>query len=185
MSVSLKNNLVKKKSKEKKEQLYLKRVRKVDEYHFSIANDVSCVLGIEGKGRSMEKDLGTILEELPDSSLHSGFMFDPSCYDFGVMNNASIESIVVGFGFDVNIGVNLLMSFDLIPLFIDHALRFGEVKKIDLGVFGPTANDWPYPYHRRQASGRAGLGGQYPTTFGRLHPTVASWVQMGKCLCNF
>ncbi|KAI5668389.1 hypothetical protein M9H77_18242 [Catharanthus roseus] len=27
-----------------------------------------------------------------------GSMFDPSCYDFGVINNASIESIVVGFG---------------------------------------------------------------------------------------
>ncbi|KAI5676544.1 hypothetical protein M9H77_07494 [Catharanthus roseus] len=37
---------------------------------------------------------------LKDSLLHSGSMFDPSCYDFGVMNNASIEPIVIGFGLD-------------------------------------------------------------------------------------
>ncbi|KAI5663386.1 hypothetical protein M9H77_22709 [Catharanthus roseus] len=37
---------------------------------------------------------------LEDSLLHCGSMFDPSCYDFGVMNNASVESIVVGFGLD-------------------------------------------------------------------------------------
>ncbi|KAI5653485.1 hypothetical protein M9H77_30672 [Catharanthus roseus] len=36
----------------------------VDEYHFNIANYASCVLGVEDKGRSMEKELGTILEEL-------------------------------------------------------------------------------------------------------------------------
>ncbi|KAI5681785.1 hypothetical protein M9H77_03013 [Catharanthus roseus] len=33
------------------------------------------------------------LEEL---LLNSGSMFDPSCHDFGFMNNASIDSIVVG-----------------------------------------------------------------------------------------
>ncbi|KAI5667702.1 hypothetical protein M9H77_17555 [Catharanthus roseus] len=37
---------------------------------------------------------------LEDFMLHSGSMFDLSCHDFGVMNNASIESIVVGFGLD-------------------------------------------------------------------------------------
>ncbi|KAI5653698.1 hypothetical protein M9H77_30885 [Catharanthus roseus] len=37
---------------------------------------------------------------LENSLLHSGSMFDPSCYDLGVMNNASIESIVVGFVLD-------------------------------------------------------------------------------------
>ncbi|KAI5649941.1 hypothetical protein M9H77_35946 [Catharanthus roseus] len=37
---------------------------------------------------------------LEDSLLHSSSMFDLSCHDFGVMNNASIESIVVGFGLD-------------------------------------------------------------------------------------
>ncbi|KAI5677980.1 hypothetical protein M9H77_08930 [Catharanthus roseus] len=35
---------------------------------------------------------------LEDPLFHSGSMFDPSCHDFGVMNNASIESIVIGFG---------------------------------------------------------------------------------------
>ncbi|KAI5664105.1 hypothetical protein M9H77_23428 [Catharanthus roseus] len=38
---------------------------KVDEYHFNIVNYASCVLGVEHKGRSMEKELGAILEELP------------------------------------------------------------------------------------------------------------------------
>ncbi|KAI5676873.1 hypothetical protein M9H77_07823 [Catharanthus roseus] len=37
---------------------------------------------------------------LEDSLLHSSSMFDPSCYDFEVMNNASIKSRVVGFGLD-------------------------------------------------------------------------------------
>ncbi|KAI5672792.1 hypothetical protein M9H77_13156 [Catharanthus roseus] len=52
----------------------------------------------------MEKELGSILEELSISlSLIPsliGSMFDPFCHDLGVMNNASIESIVVGFGLD-------------------------------------------------------------------------------------
>ncbi|KAI5648747.1 hypothetical protein M9H77_34752 [Catharanthus roseus] len=39
----------------------------VDEYHFIIANYSSCVLGVEDRGRSTEKELGTILEELPIS----------------------------------------------------------------------------------------------------------------------
>ncbi|KAI5663385.1 hypothetical protein M9H77_22708 [Catharanthus roseus] len=34
------------------------------------------------------------------SLLHSSPMFDPSYYDIGVMNNASIKSVVVGFGLD-------------------------------------------------------------------------------------
>ncbi|KAI5664539.1 hypothetical protein M9H77_23862 [Catharanthus roseus] len=37
---------------------------------------------------------------LEDSLLHSSSMFDPSCYDFRVKNNAFIESIIVGFRFD-------------------------------------------------------------------------------------
>ncbi|KAI5664038.1 hypothetical protein M9H77_23361 [Catharanthus roseus] len=77
----------------------------------------------------MEKELGNFLKDLPislslnpsimcyevslvelelplesylshDSLLHNGSMFDLSLHDFGVMNNASIESIVVGFGLD-------------------------------------------------------------------------------------
>ncbi|KAI5664506.1 hypothetical protein M9H77_23829 [Catharanthus roseus] len=39
----------------------------VDEYHFNIANFASSVLGVEDKGRSIEKELGTILEYLPIS----------------------------------------------------------------------------------------------------------------------
>ncbi|KAI5663363.1 hypothetical protein M9H77_22686 [Catharanthus roseus] len=37
---------------------------------------------------------------LEDSLFHSGSMFDLSCHDSRVMNNASIESVVVGFGLD-------------------------------------------------------------------------------------
>ncbi|KAI5652961.1 hypothetical protein M9H77_30148 [Catharanthus roseus] len=128
-----------------------------------IANNVSYVLGIEDKGRNMEKVLDNFLKDLPislclnpslkcyevsvvelelflasylshvsiygdlctisfegglslllryvskclssyafleESLWHSGSIFDLSCYDFRVMNNASIESIVVGFGLD-------------------------------------------------------------------------------------
>ncbi|KAI5663214.1 hypothetical protein M9H77_22537 [Catharanthus roseus] len=52
-------------------------IPRVDEYHFNIANYASCVLGVEDK-RSMEKELGTILEELPISlSLNLSLM----CYE--------------------------------------------------------------------------------------------------------
>ncbi|KAI5676018.1 hypothetical protein M9H77_06968 [Catharanthus roseus] len=37
---------------------------------------------------------------LEDSLLHSGSILGLSCHDFGVLNNASIESIVIGFGLD-------------------------------------------------------------------------------------
>ncbi|KAI5663397.1 hypothetical protein M9H77_22720 [Catharanthus roseus] len=132
-------------------------IPRIHEYYDNVANYASCMLGIEDEGRSMEEELGTILEELPirfilnpslmcyevsfvklkfflesylshvsicsisfggglflvvsyasrclfshafleDSLLHSSSMLDPSCHDFRVMNNASIESIVVGFG---------------------------------------------------------------------------------------
>ncbi|KAI5672271.1 hypothetical protein M9H77_12635 [Catharanthus roseus] len=41
-----------------------------------------------------------LLLVLEDSLLYSGSMSDPCCHDFGVMNNTSIESIVVGVGLD-------------------------------------------------------------------------------------
>ncbi|KAI5675939.1 hypothetical protein M9H77_06889 [Catharanthus roseus] len=41
------------------------RAKRVDECHFNIANYVSYVLGIEDKGRNMEKELGNSLEDLP------------------------------------------------------------------------------------------------------------------------
>ncbi|KAI5658054.1 hypothetical protein M9H77_26847 [Catharanthus roseus] len=54
----------------------------VDKCHFSIANYVSYVLGIEDKGRNMEKELGAILEELPISlSLNPSLM----CYKVSFM----------------------------------------------------------------------------------------------------
>ncbi|KAI5681295.1 hypothetical protein M9H77_02522 [Catharanthus roseus] len=75
-------------------------IPRIHEYYHNVANYISNVLGIEDKGRNIEIEFGAILEELPESLLHSGSMLDLSYYDFGVMNNASIESIVVGFGLD-------------------------------------------------------------------------------------
>ncbi|KAI5681763.1 hypothetical protein M9H77_02991 [Catharanthus roseus] len=50
----------------------------VDEYHFNIANDASCVQGVEDKRRKMVKELGIIFEELPISlSLNPSLM----CYE--------------------------------------------------------------------------------------------------------
>ncbi|KAI5681225.1 hypothetical protein M9H77_02452 [Catharanthus roseus] len=40
----------------------------ISHWHYAIiANYASCVLGVEDKGRSMEKEVGTILKELPIS----------------------------------------------------------------------------------------------------------------------
>ncbi|KAI5663403.1 hypothetical protein M9H77_22726 [Catharanthus roseus] len=47
----------------------------IDENHFNIAKYASCVLEVEDKGRSMEKELGTILEELPKSLSHPSLMW--------------------------------------------------------------------------------------------------------------
>ncbi|KAI5663029.1 hypothetical protein M9H77_22352 [Catharanthus roseus] len=130
MSASLKKNRVKKKSKEKEivvfekseelnfyanetnsffaiESLYVQNFedpskdedgklayKSIKTINFFPSNSYS---RIEDKGRNMEKELGAILEDL---LFHSGSMFNPSCHDFKVMNNASTEFIVVGFGLD-------------------------------------------------------------------------------------
>ncbi|KAI5653240.1 hypothetical protein M9H77_30427 [Catharanthus roseus] len=39
-------------------------IPRIDECHFDITNYASCVLGVEDEGRSIEKELGAILEEL-------------------------------------------------------------------------------------------------------------------------
>ncbi|KAI5650223.1 hypothetical protein M9H77_36228 [Catharanthus roseus] len=57
--------------------------------HVSIIGDI-CAISVGD---------GLFLVIPHDSLSHSGSMFDPFSYDFGVMNNASIESIV-GFGLD-------------------------------------------------------------------------------------
>ncbi|KAI5676625.1 hypothetical protein M9H77_07575 [Catharanthus roseus] len=49
-------------------EIYFKEI-KVDEYSFNIINYVSCVLGVEDKGKRMEKELGNYLEDLPISPL--------------------------------------------------------------------------------------------------------------------
>ncbi|KAI5663816.1 hypothetical protein M9H77_23139 [Catharanthus roseus] len=76
ISIFLKANEHLECSKEKESELEKKKKRfielnssscaipRIDEYHFNIAKYASCVLGVEDKGRSMEKELGTILEEL-------------------------------------------------------------------------------------------------------------------------
>ncbi|KAI5681690.1 hypothetical protein M9H77_02918 [Catharanthus roseus] len=67
MSASLKNKRVTKKSKDQK---------RVDEYHFNITKYASCVLGVEDKGRNIDRELGAILEELPISlSLNPSLTF--------------------------------------------------------------------------------------------------------------
>ncbi|KAI5667011.1 hypothetical protein M9H77_16864 [Catharanthus roseus] len=86
-------------------------IPRVDGGHLNNANYVSYVLGIEDKGRNMEKELGAILKDLPISlSLYPSLI----CYEVSlvglelflesifltIMNNASIESIVVCFGLD-------------------------------------------------------------------------------------
>ncbi|KAI5653943.1 hypothetical protein M9H77_31130 [Catharanthus roseus] len=40
-------------------------IPRVDECHFNIANYVSCVLGINDKGRNKEKELGNFIKDLP------------------------------------------------------------------------------------------------------------------------
>ncbi|KAI5672524.1 hypothetical protein M9H77_12888 [Catharanthus roseus] len=49
---------------------------------------------LKTKEGTWRKSLATFLK------IYHGSMFDLSCHDFGVMNNASIESIAVGFGLD-------------------------------------------------------------------------------------
>ncbi|KAI5677506.1 hypothetical protein M9H77_08456 [Catharanthus roseus] len=39
-------------------------IEKVDEYHFNIANYISCVVGVKDKGRNLEKELGNYLKDL-------------------------------------------------------------------------------------------------------------------------
>ncbi|KAI5667475.1 hypothetical protein M9H77_17328 [Catharanthus roseus] len=107
-------------SKDEDGKLFYKSIKTINFFPFRI----------DEKGRNMEKELVAILEELPmslslnpslmciflvvpyvskclsshvfleDSLLHSGSMLDPSRHDLGVMNNASNESIVVGFRLD-------------------------------------------------------------------------------------
>ncbi|KAI5672405.1 hypothetical protein M9H77_12769 [Catharanthus roseus] len=68
-------------------------IPRVDKHHFNIGNYASCVLGVEDKGRNMEKELRAILEELPISlSLNLSLMTSfkglkikerfPSCSQF-------------------------------------------------------------------------------------------------------
>ncbi|KAI5671406.1 hypothetical protein M9H77_11770 [Catharanthus roseus] len=55
---------------------FMSAIPRVDEYHNNIANYASYVLGFEDKGRIMEKELGTILEDLQISlSLNPYFMW--------------------------------------------------------------------------------------------------------------
>ncbi|KAI5681045.1 hypothetical protein M9H77_02272 [Catharanthus roseus] len=70
--------------------------------HVSIYGDL-CAISFGGGLFLVVSYASTCLSShafLEDSLLHSVSMFDPSCHDFEVMNNASIESIVVGFVLD-------------------------------------------------------------------------------------
>ncbi|KAI5667745.1 hypothetical protein M9H77_17598 [Catharanthus roseus] len=67
--------------------------------HVSVYGDL-CAISFGGDLFLVVSYTSTCLSShafLENSLLHSGFMFDPSCHDFGVMNNASIESIAIDF----------------------------------------------------------------------------------------
>ncbi|KAI5681780.1 hypothetical protein M9H77_03008 [Catharanthus roseus] len=70
--------------------------------HVSIYGDL-CVISFGGGLFLVVSYASTCLSSyafLEESLLHSGSMFDLSCYDFKVIDNASIESTIVGFGLD-------------------------------------------------------------------------------------
>ncbi|KAI5683010.1 hypothetical protein M9H77_04238 [Catharanthus roseus] len=57
-------------------------IPRVDEYYFNISDYASHMLGDEEKGRNMEKELGTILEELPISlSLNPSLSFYEASFE--------------------------------------------------------------------------------------------------------
>lgn len=67
--------------------------------HLSIIGD-ACSIFFGGSLFLVDPYASTCLSShafLEDLSLNSGSMFDPSCHDFGFMNNASIDSMVVWF----------------------------------------------------------------------------------------
>ncbi|KAI5681184.1 hypothetical protein M9H77_02411 [Catharanthus roseus] len=70
--------------------------------HVSIYGDL-CAISFAGGFFLVVTYASTCLSShafLEDSLLHSGSMFHPFGHDFGVMNKATIESIVFGFGLD-------------------------------------------------------------------------------------
>ncbi|KAI5682745.1 hypothetical protein M9H77_03973 [Catharanthus roseus] len=87
-----------------------------NEYQFYFLNSRGTLLEkkqfirVEDQGRSMEEDLGTILEDLSislslnpsfsfheASSMHSSAKFDPSCYGFGMLDDTSfVDPNIVG-----------------------------------------------------------------------------------------
>ncbi|KAI5652318.1 hypothetical protein M9H77_29505 [Catharanthus roseus] len=82
-------------------------ISRVDEYHFNIANYASCVLGIEDKGRSMEKELGTILEEFPISlslipSLFQGFNDEGQVSKLLIIYTISKDYLMEQFGWKMS-----------------------------------------------------------------------------------
>ncbi|KAI5667218.1 hypothetical protein M9H77_17071 [Catharanthus roseus] len=78
-----------------------------NECYFNITNYVSCMLGVEDKGRGMEKELGTILEELPiNLSLNPSLM----CYEVSFVK---LKFFLESYFSHVSIIGDLLMWNDL------------------------------------------------------------------------
>lgn len=79
-------------------------IPRVDDYDFSIANCVSCVLGVEDR-RSMEKDLGRILEDLSISL----FLSSSLCYEVSL---EELKSLLDSYTFQVSlIGDMCIIAF--------------------------------------------------------------------------
>ncbi|KAI5664023.1 hypothetical protein M9H77_23346 [Catharanthus roseus] len=85
-------------------QLNLKRI---DEYHFNIANYDSCVLGVEDKETSKEEELESILKDLSISlSLNPSLSFHEVSFE-------ELESLLVSYTFHVSIFVDIcVISLD-------------------------------------------------------------------------
>ncbi|KAI5657900.1 hypothetical protein M9H77_26693 [Catharanthus roseus] len=94
MSVSLK---IKSEKEEQREEIVV--FGKSEELNF-YANETNSFFASE---LLCMQNFGDSSKDEDGKLAYNGSMFDHSCHDFGVMNNVSIESTVVGFGLDAKI----------------------------------------------------------------------------------
>ncbi|KAI5683033.1 hypothetical protein M9H77_04261 [Catharanthus roseus] len=104
--------------------------------HLSIYGDI-CTISLGGGFFLVVPYMSKCLSShtfLEDSVLHNGSMVDPSCHDFKVISNASIEYIVVGFGLDDAL-LNILRYKCLEKLFedVDYEIPFLDYDILRLG----------------------------------------------------
>ncbi|KAI5666814.1 hypothetical protein M9H77_16667 [Catharanthus roseus] len=89
--------------------------------------------------KEFNKDLGildSIFLDLPKEK--TGFPSQLCLLIVEIASNQAYHSPILYSSFEVDYGDNLLMSFDLTLLSIDHALRFGEVLKMEFGQERPS-----------------------------------------------